>query len=363
MSMKSLSAVAGAILLVAIAHAQDPQSQLDRWLAAVAAHEAGNPGKLAIEVATWSGAELDEAVALAKRHARSMPEDRRAEANDLLLRGAQMHADIARLIPDEMQRRSVRQQRILIVSDGRHQGSRFVSIHWDLGRSLLDAVAPHPASHPGVLAWYQETSTSLLRLRSLAEATVHLPRGRQIFPTDPRLLFLSGLLHERFSSPALQAAAASIVAANRGETGLNSARSELTRAERFFRDTLGFEPLHAEARLRHGHVLNELGRHEQAVEALRAVLDGGVTGELRYFAELLLGRAEEALGHTAAARDRYEAALAVYPRAQSPRLALSQLARRSGDRGAAQRQLQVLAEPPLDERRREDPWWHYYDLQ
>lgn len=314
-------------------------------------------------MATWSGVELEAVIAEAKRHVRSFDKGRRNDANDLLLKGAALHADIAWLIPDDPERRSAKQNRIIVVRDGRELGSRFISIHWELGRALLDAVAPGPAAHPGVLLWYQQTSTDLLRLRSLAEAAVHLPRGRRIFPSDPVLLFTSGVLHERFSSTSLQAAAASFIASNRGETTLGSARAELVRAERFFRETLAIQPDHLEARVRHGHVLGALGRHEEAAGALRAAVKSGVTGELLYLTEMFLGKEEMALGHTTQARARFEHAASLYPRAQSPRIALSQLSRRAGDRSGAQRELGVLAALPSDDRQREDPWWGYYDTR
>jgi tetratricopeptide (TPR) repeat protein len=351
------------LLAVGTLCAQQQPERFAQWQDAVKAHQPGNPGTPAVGVATWSGVELEEVVEDVKRYARSFEPSRRVEANDLLLRGAALHADIARLIPEDIVRRSAKQQRIFVVQDGREHGTRYLSIHWELGRSLLDAVAPRPAAHKGVLAWYQETSSDLLRLRSLAEAAVHLPKARQIFPADPVLLFISGVLHERFSSPVLQAAAASVLAGHRGEVSLSSAKGELGRAERFFRETLAIQPRHLEARVRYGHVLAALGRHAQAADELRAAIREGVDGEFLYFAELFLGSQEEVLGNTTAARAHFERAVSLYPQAQSPRLALSQLSRRVGDRLGAQRELRFLAELPDDERRRRDPWWYYYDAR
>ena len=137
----------------------------------------------------------------------------------------------------------------------------------------------------------------------------------------------------------------------------------MVRAERFFRETLTIQPDHLEARVRHGHVLGALGRHEQAADALRTAIKDGVTGELLYLAEMFLGSQEVALGHLTQARVRFERAASLYPRAQSPRIALSQLARRAGDRAGAQRELRVIAALPSDDRQREDPWWNYYDVR
>ena len=352
------------LLIAAPGRTQPAPDRFPEWLSAVTSHEPGNAGKPALAIAVWTGVELDTVIEQAKHYARSLPVSRRDEANDVLVRGAILHADIARLIPDEMVRRSPRQEAIFVVRDGREQGRRFVSLHWDLGRALLDAVAPHPAAHPGVRLWYQETSRELLRLRALSEAAVHLPRARRLFPADPVILFASGILHERFASPALQAAADGIAADVRGgSAAVESARGELTRAERFFRELLALQPDHLEARVRHGRVLGRLGRHRAAADALQTAIRDGAGGALLYLAQLFLGSEEEALGDAAAAREAYERAAALYPRAQSPRLALSQLARQAGDRTAAQRQLRFIAELPATETGREDPWWNYYDAR
>jgi tetratricopeptide (TPR) repeat protein len=317
---------------------------------------------VAVEVATWTGRELDAVVAEAKRHARAIAKTDPDRANQILLRGAALHADIARLIPDDTVQRSPSQKATYIVRDGRWLGVRYISMHWQLGRSLLDGVVPAPAEHAGVREWYRETCGDLLELRQFAAAVEHYSRARQLFPSDPVILFASGALHERFGSTALQAAAESITESNRTTAAVSNARGELVRAERFFRDSLVHRPGHIEARLRHGRVLDDLGRHEEAVSELRRAIADGASGPFLYLAHLFLGRAEEALGRDAAAREAFERASALYPNAQSPRLALSQIARRAGNRAAAQRELQAIAKLPDDDRRREDPWWVYYDL-
>ncbi len=340
-----------------------PPDRFQQWLAAIDVYQPGDLGKVALDVSTWTGPELEAVVVNAKRHARTLSKTEAEKANQILLRGAALHADIARMIPEDPVRRSTTQKTAYIVSDGRWLGVRYISMHWQLGRSLLDGVTPEPAAHPGVRAWYLETSADLLQLRQFAAALEHYTRARQIFPSDPEILFASGVLHERFGSTALQAAAVSVAESNRTTAAVSSARGEIGRAERFYRDSLVHRPDHVEARLRHGRVLDELGRHAEASDELRRAIAGGASGHLLYLAELFLGRAEETLGHDEAARAAFERASALYPNAQSPRLALSQIARRAGDRAAAQRQLQALAKLPDDEHRREDPWWLYYDVR
>ena len=338
-----------------------PPDRFQQWLGAIEAHKPGDPGMAAVEVSTWTGAELEAAVAEAKHHARALAKTQPDKANELLLRGAALHADIARLIPEETVRRSPTQKTAYIIRDGRWVGMRYLSMHWQLGRSLLDSVTPEPSASAGVRAWYLETSADLLKMRQIAVAVDHYARARQIFPSDAAFLFGSGVLHERFSSAAMQAAAESIVESNRTSAAVSSNRGELVKAERFLRDALAQQPDHVEARVRRGRVLDELGKHREAIDDLRRAIAGGAAGSLLYLAELFIGRAQEASGQYDEARAAFEHALQLYPNAQSPRLALSQLARRTGDRRAAQRELQAIARLPDDERRREDPWWSYYD--
>jgi tetratricopeptide (TPR) repeat protein len=345
--------------------AQSPAvpDRFEQWLKAIEAHVPGDPGFVAVEVSGWTGPELDAVVADAKRHARVLAKTDPERANEILLRGAALHSDIARLIPEDTVRRSAKQRTTYIVRDGRWIGVRYITIHWQLGRSLLDSVTPEPAAHPGVHAWYLETSEDMAALRQFAAAIDHHVRARQLFPTDPAILFASGVLHERFASAGLQAAAVSVSESNRESAAINSVRGELTRAERFFRDTLALRPDHVLARIRHGRVLDDLGRHDEAAGELRRAIADGASEALLYLAQLFLGRAEDARGNLHAARAAFERASALYPDAQSPRLALSQIARRVGDRAAAQQQLQAIAKLPDDERRRKDPWWLYYDIR
>lgn len=336
--------------------------RFQQWLAAIEAHRPGDPGKIAVDVSTWTGEELEDVVSEAKRLARTIGKTDPTRANQMLLRGAALHADIGRLIPEDTVRRLPSQRTAYVVSDGRWTGVRYISIHWQLGRSLLDSIVPAPAGNPDVLAWYLDTSADMLRMRQSAAASAHYERARQLFPADPTILFGSGLLHECFASAALQAAADSVAESN-PSAAVSSVRGELVKAERFFRDALAIRPDHLEARVRYGRVLDNLGRHAQAAEQLRRAIADGAADQVLYLAQLFLGRAEESAGHHDAARSAFERAAALYPNAQSPRLALSHIARRAGNRQAAQRELQALAALPDDERRREDPWWFYYNVR
>jgi hypothetical protein len=75
---------------------------------------------------------------------------------------------------------------------------------------------------------------------------------------------------------------------------------------------------------------------------------------------MLLGNEEQALGRNDVARTHYREAAALCPSAQSPHIALSQLARQSGDRTEALAAMKQLVTLPADDRDRRDPWWTYY---
>src|SRR6185295_6755977 len=74
-----------------------------------------------------------------------------------------------------------------------------------------------------------------------------------------------------------------------------------------------------------------------------------------------LAAEQQALSRLDVARASLESAADLYPQAQSPRLALSQLARRQGDRAAALLAIQRLLALGPAPYGRGDPWWQYHD--
>ena len=133
-----------------------------------------------------------------------------------------------------------------------------------------------------------------------------------------------------------------------------------SQAARLFTEALALQPAWPEARLRLGRVLGLLGRHNEAAAALRRALDETDDLPLVYWGSLFLGAEEQSLGRDAEARASFERARALRPGAQAPRLALSQLARRAGDRSQALAELRAVLTLPSDEVSRYDPLWDYY---
>jgi tetratricopeptide (TPR) repeat protein len=284
----------------------------------------------------------------------------RGDVNYVLRRAALLHADAAMITSNVLGPLNAIggddvPVRVRIV-DGAPTAVGFGEFHWEMARHLLDAV--RPARDAMVDLWYRATASWMLQQEQYNSS--HLARGRDLFPDDDEIFFLSGCERETQAGPVLQSAARSAVMPAGVAVDIPSERSALRDAEGYFRRALILNPRRADARLRLGHVLLERGKPQDAADELRRVLATTTDSELRYFGSMFLGAAEETLGHLDDAGRAYVAASEVYPRAQSPYLALSELARRRGDRSASIVQIQRLFELHDD---RDDPWWSYRTAQ
>jgi tetratricopeptide (TPR) repeat protein len=193
---------------------------------------------------------------------------------------------------------------------------------------------------------------------------IHLEHARELFPSDPDILFLAACQRETYAGAPIQTAVKSAFLPAGVVIDVASDRAELRDAEAFFRRSLDVRSDFAEARLRYGRVLDRLGKHVEAAAELRKAIGGLTDRQMLYYGGMFLGAAEETLGNRDAARVGYEQSAELYPMAQSPLLALSQLARHSGDRGAALRAIDRLFALPSEERNeQDDPWWWYYVSQ
>lgn len=283
--------------------------------------------------------------------------------NRILRRGAFLHADVALLAAEDFSRSgSQGSAAAFVVEDGRSQGRRYQTVHWKLGRSLLSAITPDESRDPTALLWYRAASAFLLSEGGFSEAYPHLASALTVFPDNAELLIDSAYMHQRFSAPEIQAAVQSISEQRRINLDVGSLKNELELAERFFRLALVVQPDRTDVRIRRGRVLGLLGRHDEAASELLKAMAGNPTREFLYYARLFLGREEEALGHLDAARASFESAAELYPRAQSPRLGLSWLARKAGDRSGALGALQYFTDGASAESARPDPWWDYYEV-
>jgi tetratricopeptide (TPR) repeat protein len=388
--------------------ALDPIARMSGWMAAVEQHKPGTADAPARLIGAWPRSELRdffadltfflgvvEAVNGLPPRKRPMlrpsrPRPRavvsairglareiaqRRDWDQFLKRAALLHADIAMLVPlersavptpipepDPLRRsRASSSGRIIVeTEDGLALDIEYGTLHWDIGRTTVESAAPDPARDETVRAWYSATTAYLEREEQFAYVVPHLNAGLRLLPGDAHLLFYAGAMHEAFASASVQAAARALESQSDLRSEVGSVEPELERAEKFFRSALLAEPDFAECRLRLGRVLALLGRHEEAAAELRRAIPTLGDTQLVYYGELFLGREEAALRRRAAAREHFERAVKLYPRAQSPHLALGLLARTYGDRPAAVRSVKEVFTLPPYEDEREDPWWQYY---
>ncbi|HZM92299.1 MAG TPA: tetratricopeptide repeat protein [Vicinamibacterales bacterium] len=290
----------------------------------------------------------------------------------ILKRGATLHAEIAVLgpvlpVPDSS-RRPRSDSIMLYLADGQQTGVDDASVQWEMGRRLLDKVKPKesrklgadPGADETVRLWYLASN---LYMQSVEQTDAwHVERSVQLFPQDPEVLFVAACAREIFSGPQIQSVLLSTTLSRDLFKLYGDEGEELRRAEKLYRESLERDPNRAEARIRLGRVLNRRGRHQDAIVELRRATAGTKNRLLLYYGNLFLGDAADALGLAEEARRAYQRASELFELAQSPRLALSAMAARAGDRSGALAAIEeVLArDQPA---RADDPWWSYYIAQ
>ena len=317
-------------------------------------------------VVPYSRDDVKRLQSIAKEAATRGGEDR------FLKRGAALHADIAMLdgstpAPASAQR-PASSWILVYLADGQQTGLDVASAHWEMGRRLLDKVRPKgsrslrpdPGSDETVRLWYLMAHAYMQSVEQLD--AWHVDRSVQLFPRDPEVLFFAGCAREVFSGPQIQSVLQSMTLARDLFNLIGSESAELRNAERLFRESLERNPEQPEVRIRLGRVLGRRGRHQEAIVELRQAATGTQNRLLLYYANLFLGGEADALGLMDEARQAYERASELYPLAQSPRLAISTLAVRTGDRAGALGPIETVLggdEP----QRADDPWWSYYISQ
>jgi hypothetical protein len=293
----------------------------------------------------------------------------RGDVNRLLRRGAMLHSDIAMLAQEGLIRAAEPTvpgappgRGPIHVFDGKVGGPDDTDRHWATARAILESVTPNPARDEWVHRWYRAAAERMRRDNLLASSEPLLARARQLFPKDAAFPFYGGCLHETHASPAIQAvyASAALSSSQRSRVAPWQPGPRLSQAADQFREALALQPAWPEARVRLGRVLGLLGRHSEAVATLRRALEGTDELPLVYWGSLFLGAEEEALGRDADARTAYERARTLRPGAQAPSFALSQLARRKGDRSQAIAELRAGLTVPEDAASRYDLLWDYH---
>ena len=346
--------------------------KVEEWWKAAALHNPGKPDSAAIMIGGWDERDLELVIQVVTKLA-SQPvktakrtlarasirrilqltdqEVKRGNLNRILKQGALLHTDIALL---GMQTNSNTSKPVFVFYDGR-VAVLPKELHWSFARRLIDTVSPSPSGDPMVRQWYIATTAHMQSRRLFAYAKQNIENALEIFPSDDRILFYAGVLHETWASPLNQ----NIFLPPSVQLTFGSKESELKRARTFYQKSIEANPNSPETRLRFGRVLGLLGNHRQAAAELEQAVASIKDPQLLYYASLYLGYEFEMLSRRNESREQYERAAMLYPAAQSPLLALSQLSHSGGDGKGALLALQRVYELPRADLWKDDPWWAY----
>ena len=357
---------------------QTEMAVVRRWIDRVTSHQPGIVDQPLLDIAAESPDNLDT---VRRRLREALKSEQAERRNDILRRGALAHTDIALLMPDRaaeyVQSGDGREQSFffdafetprtlyrrdadaLVYSmDGEYVAFATETAHWSTARGLLRGISPYSGSDEFVKLWYRAIAAFFEDAFLLGNAKYHLVRALDVLPRDPMILFYAGAMHEATASERIQS-----VPKTRPQLAAKmkfpSSRDEWHAAEQLLGAAIK-EKAPAEARLHYGYVLGRLGKHEEAASTLRSVAPQLDDRRLQYFDALFLGSEEMALGHLTQARESFERAAALFPTAQSPLLAMSDLFRRSQNRTAALDVLARIQALPVDPQERDDPWLDYF---
>jgi tetratricopeptide (TPR) repeat protein len=350
--------------------------KVKEWREATVLHNPGEADQSAREIGGWDEEDLEIVVdfiadlasqpvksikrTIAKTPIRSrlqltVPEVQQGNLNRVLMQGAMLHTDIALHRLETGQYLDMREQ-IWIFLDGRAT-AQHKTISWKYARRLISSVELPRGQDSRVLQWYIATTAYMQSRRLLAYAKENLEEALELFPSDSKILFFAGAQHETWALPINQ----DVQLPWGGSVYYGSKKSELKKARDFFQKALKINPDFAEASLHLGRILLLLGNSNRAYVELRKAAEGIVDPQLSYYISLYLGRALTMLSNHDEAREEYERAAKLYPAAQSPLLALSQLAQSDDDAETAMIAVQRVFELPRRNIREDDPWW-VYDL-
>jgi hypothetical protein len=287
--------------------------------------------------------------------------------NYILKYGALLHTDVALFAPDTavpLSSGGPGPQRFRVdMADGQPTSIHQSAVHWEISRMLLDEVRPTRAGKPApgrddmVHDWYIATAAFMQYF--VHYDTTHLERARQLFPNDRDILFLCATQHAIYATPRIQNVAKTVVLPSGYFMQMSGDREELRQSQALLRRALTVDSQFAEGRVRLGRVLALQRQFAEAERELNEAIPALEDRPNQYYAQLFLGSVEESLGKFDAAKSAYERAASLYPSAQSPLVALAQLARRRGDRAGALRTMEILFALPGDAEGRRDPWWTF----
>ena len=360
----------------------------NEWLEAAAAHEPGVEDAPLRKIRAWNADRIERAL---RGIEGAKPVER---LNDLVERGALLHADITFLHPDRRTPARVEGWESTFIAavakDGDSRGTSPLDAHAYFGRAFLRAMRPPLAhqpgdariartrareweaarrNHPRMRQWFRALSAHFAALHWFADLQPHLDEARRVLDATAGTMFDTACLSEGIASAQVQRALPPRPSPSKMNTRRLSGELDalmldegfnLSEAERFYREAMTLDPGHAEARVRLARLLSLKGRPREAL----ALVEPGITSEdatVRYYGLLVLADARERDGRIAEARAAYEQAVELFPLAQSPIISIIRLSRELADEAGGRLATARMAALPRAEARRDDPWWSYFD--
>ena len=226
------------------------------------------------------------------------------------------------------------------------------------GDPSADGAISWPRIREFVRLWYLVMAARLHGVTNFGLLKTTLDWGLERFRGDPELLLARGCLFE--ARAGLQLVDRSLARQIYMPDALTEWRSTIAEAADDFDAARRKDPKLLEATLRWGRTRLLAGDEKDAKTAFATVIRSGAPAGLRYLAFLFDGARAEATKRLDEARDHYQQALTVIPRAPSALLSLSRLNEKSGDSAAARAWIgKAFRNSPADV----DPWGTYYWAQ
>jgi tetratricopeptide (TPR) repeat protein len=226
---------------------------------------------------------------------------------------------------------------------------------WDDGSRGQDEARRRAALRRDIdlgLLWTMQT------YRWTAMTSPHLRRLGELYPRDPDVLVALGWFDELRSTPLVRNLNHRAPDPDADVVPRETRKKLRNSAIEHYRAALSEDPVHAEASVRLGRVLQLQGDLKQAREAFEDAVVLEPPMVMHYLGSMFLAEVMEMQGDAEGALARYQAIVARWPGCQSAHLALSRAHAARGERDAASRVLAPLWREPL-ERACRDPWWIY----
>jgi tetratricopeptide (TPR) repeat protein len=216
--------------------------------------------------------------------------------------------------------------------------------HLDFALQLLEAAPPEVRAYEP--KWFAAIGWQFLRRLETTQARRYFSSGTSRFPMDPSLHVGLGATVEaevRLAAPPDVVHSSSPRFARQPVERAAERTQGLTAAEASYQRALDVQPDLAQARLRHGRVLLDLGRHDDAERDLEWVTDHVSSGGVRSLALLFRGLVREKAGQWGEAAVLYsEAVRAVPGGARASAVALAHALDHAGDVVGARAVLDAL---------------------